>query len=119
MGFTHKYPFLVIKKGANEQYYLKYSDSAVENGCKPSVDVLFRSAAEVFQEQVLALLLTGMGTDGVKGIGILKSQGAITLAQDQASSVVWGMPGYAREAGYIDQVIPLDKIADKLRQIAG
>jgi len=91
---------------------------APENSCRPSVDVLFRSVAEVYGEHVLAVMLTGMGSDGLLGMRALKSAGASNLVQDQASSVVWGMPGAIVEAGLADEVLPLDKIPDEMVRLA-
>ena len=80
------------------------------NGCRPSADVLFRSAAAAYGPGAVGILLTGMGCDGTEGLGVLKRAGAATLAQDEASSVVWGMPGSAVATGYVDEVLPLEQI---------
>ena len=82
-----------------------------ENGCRPSADVLFRSAAAAVQGNIVAVVLTGMGQDGTAGLGALKRAGGYVLAQDEATSVVWGMPGSAVAAGLVDEVLPLDEIA--------
>ena len=82
-----------------------------ENGCRPSADVLFRSAASTFGAEVVAVILTGMGQDGAAGLGAIRRAGGHVIAQDQASSVVWGMPGSAVEAGVVDEVHPLNRIA--------
>lgn len=87
-----------------------------ENSCRPAVDVLFRSAAEVFRGAVLAVVMTGMGRDGFAGSAVLKSQGAQVLAQDQDSSVVWGMPRFVAENGLADAVLPLDRIAEEINR---
>jgi len=81
---------------------------------RPSADVLFRSAAEVAGRNVIAALLTGMGKDGADGLLSLFRAGAFTVAQDEASSVVWGMPRAAIELGAASKVLPLDKIAEAL-----
>jgi two-component system chemotaxis response regulator CheB len=81
------------------------------NHCRPSVDVLFTSVAEVYGKNSLAVVLTGMGHDGRDGCGLLRQQGGQVFVQDQATSVVWGMPGAVHDAGYADQVWPLDDIA--------
>jgi two-component system chemotaxis response regulator CheB len=78
-----------------------------ENFCRPAVDVLFRSAAEAYGGRVLAAVLTGMGQDGLAGVRELSARGARVLVQDEASSVVWGMPGAVAAAGLADEVIPL------------
>ncbi len=81
-----------------------------ENACRPAVDVMFRSAARIYGGDVIAIILTGMGADGVKGLQILKRAGAFAIAQDEESSVVWGMPGSAVAAGVADEVLPLTMI---------
>jgi two-component system, chemotaxis family, protein-glutamate methylesterase/glutaminase len=87
-----------------------------ENFCRPSADVLFRSVADVFGAHTLAVVLTGMGKDGVAGCHQLKQKGAQILAQDKASSVVWGMPGLVSEAGLADKVLPLRLMVDEIVQ---
>lgn len=88
-----------------------------ENGCRPSADVLFRSAAAAFRGGLIAIVLTGMGRDGTAGLGAVKRAGGYALVQDEATSVVWGMPGSAVEAGLADEVLPLDAIADAVGQL--
>jgi two-component system chemotaxis response regulator CheB len=85
-----------------------------QNSCRPAVDALFASAAEVYGGSVLAVVLTGMGQDGLRGVEILKARGAGILAQDQASSVVWGMPGAVVNAGLADRVLPLDQVVPEI-----
>lgn len=91
-----------------------FSDAPPENGCRPAADVLFRSAAIAYAGQVLAVVLTGMGSDGAKGAGVLKRAGAYVIAQDEATSIVWGMPGSVVTAGIADQVLPLAEIGPAL-----
>jgi two-component system chemotaxis response regulator CheB len=81
-----------------------------ENGCRPSVDVFFRSVAAAYPRSVIAIILTGMGTDGAKGLGPLKRSGAYVIAQDEATSVVWGMPGAAVATNQVDEILPLEGI---------
>ncbi len=88
--------------------------SPLQNFCRPAVDALFSSIAEVYGGAVLAVILTGMGHDGLHGVEILKAQGASILAQDEASSVVWGMPGTVVNAGLADRVLPLDQIVPEI-----
>ena len=85
-----------------------------ENSCRPAVDVMFRSVADLYGGRCLAVILTGMGKDGLAGIERLKSEGARVLAQDRATSVVWGMPGYVVEAGLADVVAPIGEIAGRI-----
>jgi two-component system chemotaxis response regulator CheB len=89
-------------------------DSAPVHFCKPAVDPLFASAAEVWGAWNLALILTGMGTDGTDGAAAIVAAGGSVIAQDEASSVVWGMPGSAVEAGVCSAVFPLDQIGPKV-----
>ncbi len=97
--------------------YLAYNDSPPENGSRPSVDVLFRSAAGILRSHAIALILTGMGSDGVQGLKALKRAGSYVIAQDEQSSVVWGMPGSAVQAETVDEILPLMDIPEKIRQI--
>lgn len=87
------------------------NDQPPENGCRPSADVLFRSAASVLGSEVVGVILTGMGRDGTAGLGAIQRSGGHVIAQDETSSVVWGMPGSAVEAGVTDEVLPLNRIA--------
>ena len=85
-----------------------------ENFCRPAVDVLFRSVAGVYGGRTLAVILTGMGQDGLKGCEALRGLGARIYAQDEASSVVWGMPGFVAKSGLADKILPLDQIAGEI-----
>ncbi len=89
------------------------------NSCRPAVDALFTSIGEVYGGAVIAVILTGMGQDGLRGAEILKAQGASVLAQDEASSVVWGMPGAVVNAGLADRVLPLDHVVPEILVMAG
>lgn len=86
-----------------------------ENSCRPAVDVLFRSAAEIYGKAAVGAVLTGMGQDGLRGVETLKAQGAYIIAQDEASSVVWGMPGAVANAGLADTVTELDSVVGVIR----
>jgi two-component system, chemotaxis family, protein-glutamate methylesterase/glutaminase len=90
-----------------------------ENYCRPSVDVLFRSAAAVYGAGVVACVLTGMGRDGAKGAERVRAAGGRVVVQDEASSVVWGMPGAVVAAGAATDVVPLRQIADRLQGALG
>jgi two-component system chemotaxis response regulator CheB len=90
-----------------------------ENSCRPAVDVLFRSAEEIWGADVLSVILTGMGFDGLRGAEVLKARGAELIAQDEASSVVWGMPGAVANAGLADAILPLTRIAPEILQRTG
>ncbi|HET6279685.1 MAG TPA: chemotaxis response regulator protein-glutamate methylesterase [Polyangia bacterium] len=82
-----------------------------ENSCRPAADVLFRSVADVYGAGVLAVVMTGMGQDGLAGSGIIRDRGGQVLVQDEESSVVWGMPGFVVEAGLADEVLSLEALA--------
>ena len=85
-----------------------------ENSCRPAVDPLFRSVAKVFGGQALAIVMTGMGSDGLRGCEAIKAVGGRVLIQDEASSVVWGMPGNVSRAGLADKVLPLSLIGPEI-----
>ncbi len=89
-------------------------DDAPINFCRPSVDPLFSSAAQVWGPSALAVVLTGMGSDGTKGAGDIVAAGGSVIAQDEASSVVWGMPRSVTQAGFCSAVLGLDEIAPKV-----
>jgi two-component system chemotaxis response regulator CheB len=105
---------LHLARNAYRQLALRESDSPPENGFRPSADNLFRSAARFCGGAVVALIMTGMGDDGAKGLGDLKRAEAFILAQDEESSVVWGMPGEAVRGGLVDEVLPLDEMAERV-----
>lgn len=99
---------------------IRISQDPPENSCRPSVDVLFRSAAEIFGSHVLAVVMTGMGQDGVRGCERIYKAGGQVLAQDEASSVVWGIAKAISHAGMVDQVLPLSALGPEiLRRVAG
>jgi two-component system chemotaxis response regulator CheB len=97
--------------GPQGEVILQITDDPPENGCKPAVDYLFRSVALQFPGRAIATVLTGMGNDGTAGLRLLKRGGCRTIAQDEASCVVFGMPKEAIAAGVVDTVAPLDGIA--------
>jgi two-component system chemotaxis response regulator CheB len=92
-------------------------DGPPVNFCKPAVDPLFTSAINVWQGGVLAVVLTGMGSDGMRGGKEIVAAGGSVIAQDEASSVVWGMPGAAAHAGICAAILPLNQIAPKLVRV--
>ncbi|MFI7596926.1 chemotaxis response regulator protein-glutamate methylesterase [Actinoplanes sp. NPDC049681] len=104
---------LVLQR-RNTATLTQLSGAPPENSCRPAVDVMFRSVAALFGAACYAAVLTGMGYDGRGGAKVLRDAGAEVLAQDEASSVVWGMPGAVVGAGLADDVLPLDKIASVL-----
>lgn len=106
----------VIRSGA--RFVCRLDDGEPVNRHKPSVDVMFMSVAENVGRNAVGVLLTGMGADGAQGMRAMKEAGAPTLAQDEATSVVWGMPGEAVKIGVVDHVLPLDRIAAHGLQLA-
>lgn len=101
---------------AGGQYFAVVADGPPVNRHKPAVDVLFRSAADCAGGDVLAILLTGMGDDGARGMKRLHEGGARTIAQDEASCVVFGMPKEAIKLGAVDLVLPLERVAEAILQ---
>lgn len=93
---------------------LSLNQAQPENSCRPAVDVLFRSVAELYGPNVLAVVMTGMGQDGQRGAEHVRDAGGEVWAQDEASSVVWGMPGAVVRAGLADRVLPLDRIGTEI-----
>jgi len=89
---------------------LRLSQQPPENSCRPAADVLFRSAAAAAGSGALAVVMTGLGQDGMRGAGAIRAAGGAVLAQDEASSLVWGMPGAIVHAGLADEILPLDRL---------
>jgi len=102
----------IIRDGA--RWRCRIDDSAPVNLHKPAVDVLFRSVAQNAGANAVGAILTGMGDDGARGLLEMKQAGARTLVQDEATSVVWGMPGAAFKLGAADEVVPLEQVAARL-----
>ena len=102
----------VLRSGS--RWRCRLGNDALVNGHRPSVDVLFDSVVQAAGAYASAALLTGMGDDGARGLLALREAGAATLAQDQATSVVWGMPGAAVARGAAAEVVPLSRVAERL-----
>ncbi len=101
------------------QVAIRLDQGTPENSCRPAVDAMLRSAVAVYGSRILFVILTGMGRDGVRGAELVKAAGGQVLAQDEASSVVWGMPGFVVNAGLADAVLPLKDMADAImRRVA-
>jgi two-component system chemotaxis response regulator CheB len=96
--------------------YLALNQDRPENSCRPAVDVLFRSVASTFGARTLAVVLTGMGSDGVLGAQIVRERGGRVIVQDENTSVVWGMPGQVAAAGFADNIYPLGSIATEVNR---
>ncbi|MGE8217344.1 Chemotaxis response regulator protein-glutamate methylesterase [compost metagenome] len=106
----------IIRDGA--RWRCRVDDGPAVNRHKPAVDVLFRSVAESAGGNAIGAILTGMGDDGARGLLELRNAGAPTLVQDEATSVVWGMPGAAYKLGAAEEMVPLERIADRLMALA-
>ena len=118
-GTVHLAPgdhHLVVRSGARG-LTTALNQAPPENFCRPAVDPLFRSAVAAFDGAVLALVLTGMGADGRDGAAAIREGGGTVLVQDQATSVVWGMPGAVATAGLADEILPLDRIAETVLRL--
>ncbi len=107
---------MTVKKSGTAAV-LQLDQNAAENFCRPAVDPLFRSVADVFGDKALGLILTGMGHDGLAGAKDLIAKGGQLMAQDEASSVVWGMPGAVAEAGVCGAVKPLNDLSKTIKTI--
>ena len=102
--------FHMILKRDKDKVILELNKNEPENFCRPAVDPLFRSATDVYGSSLLGIILTGMGEDGCRGAQNIVQNGGYIVAQDEDSSVVWGMPGAVVEAGLADKVLPLNQI---------
>jgi two-component system chemotaxis response regulator CheB len=96
---------------------MRYNDGEPENNQKPSADVLFRTAAESLKQSVVSVVLTGMGSDGAMGTRRVREMGGVTLAQDEETSLIYGMPKAAAETGCLDMALPLDMIPSELARL--
>ena len=105
---------LVLDSGTRGNLIVKTQEGQPENGCKPAVDILFRSASRIVKEKAIGVILTGMGVDGTSGARALKDLGVPIIAQDEATSVVWGMPGNIVKSGIATEVLPLLQIPKKI-----
>lgn len=96
----------------------RLTEAEPENSCRPAVDVLFRSAAAATAKHTLAVVLTGMGHDGLAGAKGIRRAGGTVIVQDEATSAVWGMPGSIVKAGEADEVLPLADIGARILEVA-
>lgn len=103
-----------VASSSDLQKIIRITDDAPENNCKPAVDYLFRSMAREYGSKATCVIMTGMGSDGKLGCTVTKASGAVIIAQDEASSVVYGMPKAIVDAGLANIIAPLDKIADEI-----
>jgi two-component system chemotaxis response regulator CheB len=97
-------------------HLIRITDDPPENNCKPSVDYMFRSVVSYFPGRITAVVMTGMGNDGTTGMRLIKRHGGISMAQDEKSCVVYGMPMEVIKAGAADLVLPLGMISDAIEK---
>lgn len=105
-----------VASGASGQRIIRVNDDPPENNCKPSVDYLFRSVAREYGSKATAVIMTGMGADGKLGVKVMKSAGAVSIAQNAATCVVYGMPKAVIDAGLADVVAPVESIAQEIQK---
>ncbi len=105
---------MTVAHQEQHRHVIALNDEPPENSCRPAVDVLFRSLAREYGANLLAVILTGMGHDGLAGTEAVVGAGGAAFAQDQATSVVWGMPGAIARAALADKVLPLGGIAPEI-----
>ena len=103
-----------LATGTGDRKIIQITDDPPENNCRPAVDYLFRSVANQFAGRAMAVILTGMGSDGALGLRLLKRRGCFVIAQDEPTCVVYGMPKAAVDAGVVDAVLPLEAIAGRI-----
>jgi len=109
----------MMLKRSGARYYVTLKDGPLVSRHRPSVDVLFRSTAQYAGKNAIGVIMTGMGDDGARGMLEMKTAEAYTIAQDEATSVVFGMPHKAIELGGVAQILPLQEIADRILTLAG
>ena len=110
--------FHMILETKENKLKIQTNQAPPENSCRPAVDVLFRSVADLFGPRVLSVILTGMGQDGLIGCEHIKDAGGRVIVQDENTSVVWGMPGFVAKAGLAEKVLPLNQIGQEIINIA-
>jgi len=109
---------MVVRRLPDGGLIIGLNDNPLENSCRPSVDVLFRSLAAQFDGNLLAVVMTGMGSDGCEGVRAMKRRGCRVLTQSEASCIVYGMPLAVDEADLSDEQVPLDRLADRITRLA-
>jgi two-component system chemotaxis response regulator CheB len=105
---------LLLQGSAGKDCILCYNDDEPDNNQKPAANILFKTAAQSLKQSVISVVLTGMGSDGASGTQEIRKMGGITLAQDEETSLIYGMPKAAAETGCVDKILPLEKIPEEL-----
>lgn len=108
---------LTLKRHAEHDVRIALDEGPPVNGCRPSVEPLFSSAAELYGERLAAVVLTGVGKDGLSGATVIAENGSTLIVQDEATSVVWGMPGVIAEAGCATDVLPIQEIGSAISRL--
>lgn len=108
----------MLFEAVGTQTIVRLNDGPPENSCKPAVDPMLRCLSAIYKKKLLTVILTGMGYDGLKGAQVATDAGATLIAQDQASSIVWGMPGAVAQAGICNAVLPLAQIGQAIGRVA-
>jgi len=106
----------MLIKSVNDKKIIALDDSAPINFCKPSVDPMLKSVAKLYKNTAMALILTGIGSDGLEGAKDISSVGGAVIAQDKKTSVVWGMPSAVAKEGICNAILPLGEIAGFLKE---
>lgn len=109
------YHIYVARQGTD--FVIKLSQDPLRNGHRPSADYLFESVAKIYQNHALGVIMTGMGRDGAAQLAEMRKQGAWTIGQDEASSIVYGMPKVAWELGAVQEQVPLERMAEKINEL--
>jgi two-component system chemotaxis response regulator CheB len=104
----------MVVKRIGTKVIIQTNHNSPENSCRPAVDPLFRSVAETYGSRALGVIMTGMGQDGLRGCEAIRARGGQVLVQDEASSVVWGMPGFVARAGLAEKVVPLSELGGEI-----
>ena len=111
---------VALSSGGNRSMVIRITDDAAENNCKPSADYLFRSVADCYGRHATGVIMTGMGYDGSEGLKLMKERGAFIIAQDESTSLIYGMPRKPVEMGIVDVIVPLEAIAGEIsRTVSG
>jgi two-component system chemotaxis response regulator CheB len=109
---------MTVEASPGQASRIVLNQNPAENFCRPAVDPMLRSLVPVYGGAVLAVILTGMGHDGLRGCEEIVSAGGSVIAQDEATSIVWGMPGSVANAGLCSALLPLNEIGKRVRRIA-
>jgi two-component system chemotaxis response regulator CheB len=104
----------IVSAGNRTKQMIRITQDPPENGCRPSADYLFRSVAHHFKNRATGVIMTGMGQDGDKGLALMKEHRAVIIAQDEATSIVFGMAKQPVASGIVDIVAPLDNLAREI-----